>query len=125
VLVGQGRAAAHGRLAEGRFADPVAWTLLRGEERVVVERVRAASAPSGWRERTEFEMVRASADVVVPRTIAIDDAIRARPTPQLVIIGAGLDGRAWRMSELADVDVFELDHPASQRDKRHRVGDLP
>jgi len=28
------------------------------------------------------------------------------------------------MPELADVEVFEVDHPASQRDKRSRVGDL-
>jgi methyltransferase (TIGR00027 family) len=42
----------------------------------------------------------------------------------LVIIGAGLDDRVWRMPGLADVDVFEVDHPASQRDKRSRIGDL-
>jgi methyltransferase (TIGR00027 family) len=69
-------------------------------------------------------MVRASAEVIVSRTVAIDDAVRARPIQQLVIIGAGLDDRAWRMPELADVEVFEVDHPASQRDKRSRVGDL-
>jgi len=40
-----------------------------------------------------------------------------------VILGAGLDGRAWRMPELADVDVYEVDHPASRRDKRDRLGD--
>jgi methyltransferase (TIGR00027 family) len=28
------------------------------------------------------------------------------------------------MPELADVEVFEVDHPASQRDKRSRAGDL-
>jgi len=27
------------------------------------------------------------------------------------------------MSELADVTVFEVDHPASQRDKLRRIGD--
>jgi methyltransferase (TIGR00027 family) len=124
VLVCQGRAAAHGRLAPGRFADPTAWKLLRGGERVAVERVRSGTPPKGWGERVEFEMVRASADVVVPRTVAIDDAVRARVTPQLVIIGAGLDDRAWRMPELADVDIFEMDRPASQRDKSSRVGDL-
>jgi methyltransferase (TIGR00027 family) len=69
--------------------------------------------------------VRATAEVVVPRTVAIDDAIRGRPAPQLVIAGAGLDGRAWRMRELRDIDVFEVDHPASQLDKRERVGDRP
>jgi methyltransferase (TIGR00027 family) len=68
-------------------------------------------------------MVRATSEVIVPRTVAIDDAVRARLTPQLVILGAGLDDRAWRMSELSHVDVFEVDHPASQRDKRERAAD--
>lgn len=39
-------------------------------------------------------------------------------------LGAGLDGRAWRMPELRDVSVFEVDHPDSQRDKRARVANL-
>jgi methyltransferase (TIGR00027 family) len=73
----------------------------------------------------EFEMVRASAEVMVPRTVAIDDAVRAGVASQVVILGAGLDARAWRMTELAAIDVFEVDHPASQRDKRARVGELP
>ena len=124
VLVCQGRAAAHGRIAEGRFADPMAMALLRGDERVAVQRVREGVPPKGWSARVEFEMVRASAEVIVPRTVAIDDAVRAHPVPQVVIIGAGLDDRAWRLPELADVEVFEVDHPASQRDKRGRVGDL-
>jgi methyltransferase (TIGR00027 family) len=124
VLVCQGRAAAHGRIAEGRFADPVAMALLRDDERVVVQRARAGVPPKGWAERVEFEMVRAGAQVIVPRTVAIDDAVRTHPAPQLVILGAGLDSRAWRMSELRDVEVFEIDHPASQRDKRSRLGEL-
>jgi len=124
VMVCQGRAAAHGRIAEGRFADPVAMALLRDDERVAVQRVREGVPPKGWGERLQFEMVRAGAEVIVPRTVAIDDAVRARLAPQLVIIGAGLDGRAWRMPELADVEVFEVDHPASQLDKRSRAGDL-
>jgi methyltransferase (TIGR00027 family) len=124
VLVCQGRAAADGRIAEGRFADPTALALLRDDERVAVQWVRAGAPPRGWGARVEFETVRASAEVIVPRTVAIDDAVRARPVPQLVIIGAGLDDRAWRMPELADVEVFEVDHPASQQDKRSRIGDL-
>jgi methyltransferase (TIGR00027 family) len=124
VLVCQGRAAAHERAAPGRFADPTAMALLRDDERVPVEQVRAGAAPKGWGARIPFEMVRACAEIMVPRTIAIDDAVRERHAPQLVILGAGLDGRAWRMGELADVDVFEVDHPASQQDKRDRLGDL-
>jgi methyltransferase (TIGR00027 family) len=124
VLVCQGRAAAHGRFAEGRFADPVALTLLREDERAAVRRVRDGVPPKGWRERVEIEMVRAAAQAIVPRTVAIDDAVRARLAAQLVIVGAGLDDRAWRMPELTDVEVFEVDHPASQRDKRRRIADL-
>jgi methyltransferase (TIGR00027 family) len=124
VLVCQGRAAAHQRIAPNRFSDPTAMTMLRDDERVPVEQVRAGTPPRGWAKRGEFEMVRASAEVIVPRTIAIDEAVRVRLTPQLVILGAGLDGRAWRMAELGGVEVFEVDHPASQQDKRERVGDL-
>jgi methyltransferase (TIGR00027 family) len=124
VLVCQGRAAAHGRIAGDRFADPVAMVLLRDDERVAVQLVRDGVPPSGWGQRVQFEMVRASAEVIVPRTVTIDDAVRARRAQQLVIIGAGLDDRAWRMPELADVEVFEVDHPASQQDKRSRIGDL-
>ena len=124
VLVCQGRAAADGRIASGRFSDSLAMQLLRDEERAAVRSVREGVPPRRWSERVEFEMVRASAEVMVARTVAIDDALCARPAPQLVVLGAGLDDRAWRMEELADVDVFEVDHPASQRDKRSRLGDL-
>jgi len=60
----------------------------------------------------------------VPRTIMIDEAIREHGASQLVVLGAGLDSRAWRMPELAGTTVFEVDHPASQRDKLRRVGAL-
>ncbi|MDH2416470.1 class I SAM-dependent methyltransferase [Nocardioides sp. CER19] len=125
VLVCQGRAAADRRLAPGRFSDPIAVDLLRADERTVVEQVRAATPPAGWSERAAYEAVRACADVVAARTVAIDDALHDRPHPQLVILGAGLDTRAWRLPQLADVDVTEVDHPASQGDKRVRLGDRP
>src|SRR5256885_4200213 len=73
----------------------------------------------------EFEQVRAAAEGVAARTVAIDDAVKARATPQVVILGAGLDTRAWRMAELAHATVFEVDHPSSQRDKQHRIAALP
>jgi len=125
VLVCQGRAAADGRIATDRFSDPIATLLLREDERAVVDRARSDSPPKDWRQRMESELVRATAEGMVARTVAIDDAIRAWPAPQLVILGAGLDGRAWRMPELSDTAVFEVDHPASQQDKRNRIGELP
>jgi methyltransferase (TIGR00027 family) len=121
VLVAQGRAVADGRLAVGRFSDPAAITLLRDDERVPVELVRAGTVPTATRDRMNYEMVQACAEVMVPRTVAIDDAIAERAAPQVVILGAGLDSRAWRMGELAGVPVFEVDQPASQQDKRMRA----
>ncbi|MGZ4773129.1 MAG: class I SAM-dependent methyltransferase [Ilumatobacteraceae bacterium] len=124
VLVCQGRAVAHGRIAPGRFEDPTALQMLTETEREPVERARSGERPRGGGDRFEFEMLRATAELMVPRTVAIDDACRARQTSQLVILGAGLDGRAWRMTQLGEVDVFEVDHPSSQDDKRTRIESL-
>ncbi|MCX5083898.1 MULTISPECIES: class I SAM-dependent methyltransferase [unclassified Streptomyces] len=123
VLVCQGRAAADGSVAVGRFSDPVAVRLLRAEERTPVDDVRAGVPPQGWPARSRYESVRACAEVMVPRTVAIDEALRACRPRQLVILGAGLDTRAWRLPELAQTDVWEVDHPASQQDKRARLAE--
>jgi len=124
VLVCQGRAAAHGLVAPDRFTDPTAMPLLRADEREPVVWVRDGRAPKDLRTRVAFETVKAITELMVPRTVAIDDAVRARPGQQMVILGAGLDGRAWRMPELAGVAVFEVDQPASQQDKRSRAAAL-
>jgi len=56
------------------------------------------------------------------RTRVLDDIVRefvARTTrPQIVLLGAGYDCRALRLRELAQVPVFEVDHPTTQRHKR-------
>lgn len=65
---------------------------------------------------------RPGAHLFALRTNAIDHGIRTAPVlEQLVILGAGLDARAWRMPELRDVPVFEVDHPSTQRYKRRRA----
>lgn len=120
VLVCQGRAVAHDRLG---LHDPTAYELLRPDEQPAVDRARGA-APSGGAARLEWEMLNGTAEIMAPRTLAIDEAIRTAHQPQLVILGAGLDGRAYRMPELSTVDVYEVDQPASQQDKRDRLGDL-
>jgi methyltransferase (TIGR00027 family) len=74
------------------------------------------------------DAARVMADLMALRTTAIDTAVRdaiAGGATQLVILGAGYDGRAWRLSELSGVKVFELDHPATQGQKRARVPELP
>ncbi|WP_343245878.1 class I SAM-dependent methyltransferase [Streptomyces sp. SID5785] len=124
VLVCQGRAVADGRSGDGgRFGDPVAVRLLRDAERAVVDEVRAGTPPQGWAARTAYESVRACAELMVPRTVAIDEAVTERVRGQLVVLGAGLDTRAWRLAGLERTDVWEVDHPASQEDKRARLTD--
>ena len=124
VLVCQGRAVADGRAAVGRFADPVAMRLLEDDERRAVERARAAEDPRDVRDRLVVEMLRACAEGMVPRTVTIDDAIRRAAHPQVVVLGAGLDTRPWRLDELRGAVVFAVDHPASQAEARDRAADL-
>jgi methyltransferase (TIGR00027 family) len=119
-----GRAAAHGRTRVRAFSDPSALSLLPPDDRVRVERLRAGTPPSNLRERIERSILELRAKMMVARTVAIDDAIRSAAAPQLVILGAGLDGRAWRMPELRGVTVYEVDHPDSQRVKRERASAL-
>jgi len=60
------------------------------------------------------------------RTVILDRAITATlPIPQLVILGAGLDTRAWRLDGLETTTVFEVDHPATQALKRARASRIP
>ena len=123
MLVCQARAVADGRLAVGRFGDPVAARLLRGDERTEVDLARGP-VPRGLGDRMTYEFLTGTADILATRTVVIDDAVRAGRHPQVVLLGAGLDARAWRMPELADATVFEVDQPASQRDKKERVAGL-
>lgn len=115
-----GRAAAHGASPVARFSDPTALVLLPDASRALVEEFRAGKPPRGLRARLGYMHLGRISGVMVARTVAIDDVIRAAAAPQLVILGAGLDGRAWRMPELRDTVVFEVDHPDTQRDKRAR-----
>jgi methyltransferase (TIGR00027 family) len=57
---------------------------------------------------------------VVARTRLIDEAIAAAlpGVEQVLILGAGFDSRAYRLAQLRDVAVFEVDHPATQAAKR-------
>lgn len=67
-------------------------------------------------------------DHVSLRRAAIDDALgRALDVGarQLVVLGAGLDARAWRLPALREVTVFEVDHPSTQSGKQRRVAGRP
>lgn len=123
VMVCAARAAAHGMPWAAGFSDPTALPLLPEADRARILRFRA-DQPADRRERFSAAMLRGRARMMVARTLEIDEAVRARPSKQVVILGAGLDGRAWRMPELREAVVFEVDHPDSQRAKRERIGGL-
>jgi methyltransferase (TIGR00027 family) len=124
VIVASARAAAHGKTAEPKFSDPTALALLPEDARAKVERFRSGVVPKGFRGRWGHEFLARRAKMMVARTVEIDEVVRAAASPQVVILGAGLDGRAWRMTELRDATVFEVDHPDSQRQKRTRAAAL-
>ena len=119
--VGQLRAI-EGRFPPGvrLFEDPIAERLLTGMPALIVR-----TRPLRWGFLRMME--RAAAGFyggVVCRTRAIDDACREAllgDVPQVVILGAGMDTRPYRMSEMRGTRIWELDLPAVQRVKRSAV----
>jgi methyltransferase (TIGR00027 family) len=61
---------------------------------------------------------------VVARTRLMDDwltdAVRDG-IEQVVMLGAGLDTRAWRLPALAHATVYEVDHPSTSQAKQSRL----
>jgi methyltransferase (TIGR00027 family) len=119
-----GRAIAHLEGSVPGFSDPTALALLPDEARARVESFRAGPAPKGFRARVAHRFLETRAQMMAVRTVAIDEAVRGAAAPQVVILGAGLDGRAWRMPELGQSVVFEVDHPDTQREKMARAAAL-
>lgn len=126
-FVALGRALASSGLSHvPDFRDPTAKVFLTDKGRKSLADVEKA-AQSG-KPSMRVEGARTMADMIAFRTTAIDAAVRTAVdagATQLVILGAGYDGRAWRMPELTRVKVFEVDHPATQADKKARVARLP
>lgn len=126
-FVALGRAMADAGLSRvPGFRDPTARHFLSEKGARSLEKTVRTSHRG--KRSVAVEMARVMADMMALRTTAIDAAVRdafADGATQLVILGAGYDGRAWRMPELHGVRVFEVDHPATQGDKRARVAGLP
>ena len=127
LFVTFGRAVADAGLSHvAGFSDPTARAFLPDKARR-----RLAKITRAWQERkgaSRMQGARRMADIMALRTTAIDTALRDAITGgarQLVILGAGYDGRAWRIAELEGVKVFEVDHPATQGEKRKHLDELP
>jgi methyltransferase (TIGR00027 family) len=126
-FVTHGRALANAGLSHvPNFSDVTARVFLSEKgKRSLAKTERAARRPN---RSVSVEMARVMADMIALRTAAIDAAVRKAiegGATQLVIAGAGYDGRAWRMPELAGIRIFEVDHPATQGAKRARLAELP
>jgi methyltransferase (TIGR00027 family) len=113
VLAAATHRAAHQLLEGGRvFSDPLALRIL-GEDPESIRRKAAEDPFSRW--------VRL---FIAVRTRFAEDALATaveRGVRQLVVLGAGLDTYAYRCPFGERLRIFEVDHPATQAWKRHRL----
>ena len=93
------------------FEDDLARTFLSAPLRLTV----ALAALPGLREFVPAYIDRrwpGARTCVVARTRLIDDTISSwvEGCEQFVVLGAGFDTRAYRLTELRDLSVYEVDH---------------
>jgi methyltransferase (TIGR00027 family) len=113
ALGAAGHRAAHQVLERGFvFADPLALRIL-GQD--------ADNAIALAKERPERRPLRLF--IAMRSRFAEDSARRAieNGVRQILVMGAGLDTFAYRLEPAQDMRVFELDHPATQAEKRRRL----
>ena len=113
ALAAAGHRAAHQALEGGLvFADPLAVRILGGDAEDAIARFRVRPEQRGLRFF-----------IAMRSRFAEDSALRAivAGVRQIMVLGAGLDTFAYRLEPREGLRVFELDHPATQRDKRARL----
>jgi methyltransferase (TIGR00027 family) len=102
------------------FNDPVVKDLVGAPIRVMI---RSAAMRNFTVKQTDA-VAEGIYGAQVCRTRYIDDAVQAALSEgidQLVILGAGLDTRAYRLPEIDRVKVFEVDLPSVQNDKKKKL----
>jgi len=113
ALGAAGHRAAHQVLEGGFFfADPLALPILGADAQAAIDKAKAQPLRRGLRLfialRSRFAEESALAAI-------------ARGVRQVVVLGAGFDTFAYRLEAPADLSVFEVDHPATQAEKRRRL----
>ncbi len=107
--------AVHQVLEGGRiFNDPLAMRIL------------GADAEAAVRDAKNDPVERRLRLFIAVRTRFAEDALTAavaRGASQLVVLGAGLDTYAYRTALAESLQVFEVDHPATQAWKRQRLAE--
>jgi methyltransferase (TIGR00027 family) len=113
ALGAAGHRAAHQVLEGGRiFADPLALPILGEDAQAILAEARENSARRGLR----FFIAARSRIAEEAARQAIEEGAR-----QIVVLGAGLDTFAYRLEGKDGLRVFEVDHPATQAEKRRRL----
>jgi methyltransferase (TIGR00027 family) len=115
ALGAAGHRAAHQVLERGFvFADPLALPILGPD---------ADNAIALAKERPERRPLRLF--IAMRSRFAEDSGRRAieKGVRQILVMGAGFDTFAYRLKPAGDMCVFELDHPATQAEKRRRLTD--
>jgi methyltransferase (TIGR00027 family) len=102
--------AAETRRPDALFRDPHAAVLIDS----------APPRPPATSDADREQRRRLVAHVIV-RTRFYDDLLLAAASPQVVILGAGLDARAWRLDWPPGTTVWELDQPAVLAHKAARL----
>jgi methyltransferase (TIGR00027 family) len=115
ALGAAGHRAAHQVLERGFiFADPLALAIL-GQD--------ADDAIALAKERPERRPLRL---FIAMRSRFAEDSARLaieKGVRQILVMGAGLDTFAYRLEPTHQLRIFELDHPATQGEKRRRLTD--
>jgi methyltransferase (TIGR00027 family) len=107
--------AAHQVLDHGSIlSDPFAMKILREDEKDVLQFANAHPLASIGRLITAARS-RIAEDAL---SRAVERGIR-----QIVILGAGLDTFALRNPHVAQIRIYEVDHPATQAGKRQRLAE--
>lgn len=102
--------------------DPHASAMLAAPFRLAL---RIAGSPLGDAVLRHVRFYRELLGTIGARTLLFDRAIvdaLDRGVRTVVLLGAGYDARALRLHR-EGVRFFEVDHPATQRDKRYRLAD--
>jgi methyltransferase (TIGR00027 family) len=102
------------------FNDPVVKELVGAPIRFLMQ---FASMRNFTVKQTDM-VARGIYGVQICRTRYIDDTVQvalSQEIEQLVILGAGLDTRPYRLPGIERVKVFEVDLPAVQNDKKKKI----
>jgi len=105
------------------FEDPYAFGLLPRSHRTMVRLLRIPLLGPALLAMRERQIPGVMGNLWC-RTRFIDDAFRGaleEGFEQFVMLGAGLDTRAYRLVNTPDVLVFEVDHPSTQAWKRKAI----